>query len=162
MAKEMARKETPRRGMMTDPFRDMMGLRDTITGLFDDFFSGRPMLGGMSQATETESEVWTPAVDIRESETEVVVIVGLPGVPKDGCSIEVRENTLVVSGRREAQTPEGQDFLRRELPTGQFYRAFALPTDVKAEQVKATCADGLLEIRLPKSEESRSRRIDIQ
>lgn len=165
MAKEMARRGNEqtvmsRRGQQQNPVREMLDLRDTISGIFDDFFSGKPLF----RSVVSESQGWTPPVDIKETENEVLVYAGLPGIGKDECSIEVRDNTLIISGQCKQAESQGKNemWIRSELPSGQFYRAFTLPADVNAEQVKATYMNGLLEIHLPKSEQAKPHKVEIQ
>ncbi|MBI3288406.1 MAG: Hsp20/alpha crystallin family protein, partial [Elusimicrobia bacterium] len=130
--------------------------------MFEDFFSGRPQLASSAGLfSGFEERAWMPPVDIRETNDELIVSAGLLGLRKDDCKVEVRDNTLILSGERKE--PEGaQDWLRRELPHGQFYRAFTLPTDVKADQVKANYREGVLEIHLPKSESAKPRTVTIE
>lgn len=144
-----------------DPFREMISFRDTINGMFEDFFSGRPLLAAFPQAALIEERGWTLPVDIRETGDELIVYAGLLGIKKDECKIEVKDNVLILSGERKEEG-EGEDYLRRELPAGRFYRAFTLPTNVKADQVKAKYHDGLVEIHLPKSELAKARTVNIE
>lgn len=166
MAKEMSKKaETPvvTRREEQDPFREMISFRDTINGMFEDFFSGRPLLApSLIVPTTLEERGWTPPVDIRETNDELIVHAGLLGVKKDDCKVEVKDNTLILSGERKEPAGGEEDWLRRELPYGPFYRAFSLPAEVKSEQVKASYCEGVLEIRLPKSEAAKSRTIAIE
>lgn len=142
-----------------DPVREVVGLRDTISGLFDDFFSGRPMLAGRSLQTDNGFG-WTPAVDIRETRDEIIVCAGLSGVEREDIQLEVKDNTLVLSGqRREPKEEEG--WIRRELPCGPFYRAFSLPSEVVSSQVKAHFKNGVLEIHLPKPEQAKPHKVQI-
>lgn len=143
-----------------DSVKDMVGLRDTISGLFDDFFSGRPMLA--ARHLQSDNGIgWGPAVDVRETAEEIVAYADLPGVEKEDIQLEVKDNTLVLSGRRKqlANAPDG--WLRREAPYGQFFRAFSLSADVKANQVTANFKNGVLEIHLPKAEEAKPHRVKI-
>ena len=153
MEKEMARKDG-------ESYRDMVGLRDTISGLFDDFFSGRPMLASRHMLADSGLG-WTPAVDIRETADAFLVYAALPGVEKGDVNLEVKDNTLTLSGQaKEAQGTE-DGWLRRELPAGQFYRAFNLAVEVDSSKVGANFKNGILEIRLPKAEQSKPRRVQI-
>lgn len=165
MAKEMSKtSEAPVAVQRSeqDPFREMINFRDTINGMFEDFFSGRPLLASVFPETSMlESRAWAPPVDIRESGDEIIVYAGLLGIKKDECKVEVKDNTLILSGERKEPAEGSQDWLRRELPYGQFYRAFTLPTGVKADQVKARCGEGVLEIHLPKADTAKSRTISI-
>lgn len=143
-----------------DSVKEMVGLRDTISGLFDDFFSGKPLIA--ARHLQTDSGIgWGPAVDVRETEEEVVVYADLPGVQKEDIQLEVKDHTLVLSGRRKPLCSAEDGWLRREAPSGQFFRAFSLPTDVKANQVTANFKSGVLEIHLPKAEEAKPHRVKI-
>jgi HSP20 family protein len=162
MAKETSKATEARPAAVPrqDPARDVVSLRDTINGLFEDFFNGRPLLasGFLSAGGE---QAWTPPVDIVDKENEVIVYAGLPGVKKEDCRLEVKDDVLILSGEcKAAASAEG--LVREELPDGPFYRAFTLPAGIEPAGVKASCHDGLLEIRLPKSEAARSRKVEIQ
>ncbi len=164
MAKEMSRtQETPVAVQRAeqDPFREMIGFRDTINGMFEDFFSGRPLLASVFPETALVGRGYAPPVDICETGDELIVYAGLLGVKKNECKVEVKDNTLILSGERKEPSEGSRDWLRRELPYGEFYRAFALPTSVKADQVKARYGEGVLEIHLPKAESAKSRTISI-
>lgn len=165
MAREMSRTKegpVPARREEHDPFREMISFRDTINGMFEDFFSGRPLLAsGLGSVGLSVERGWIPPVDILETADELVVYAGLLGLKKEDCKVEVRDNALILSGERtESEVP--RDWLRRELPYGEFYRAFTLPAEVKADQVKASYRDGILEIRLPKAESVKPRTIEIE
>ena len=143
-----------------DSVKDMVGLRNTISGIFDDFFSGKPMIA--ARHLQSDSAIgWGPAVDVRESEEEIVVYADLPGVEKDDIQLEVKEHTLVLTGKRRQLSGAEDGWLRREAPYGQFFRAFSLTADVKANQVTANFKSGVLEIHLPKAEEAKPHRVKI-
>lgn len=143
-----------------DAVRDMVGMRDTISGLFDDFFSGKPMIA--ARHLQSDSGIgWGPAVDVRESEEEMVVYADLPGVEKEDIQLEVKDHTLVLTGKRKQLSASEDGWLRREAPYGQFFRAFSLSADVKANQVTANFKNGVLEIHLPKAEEAKPHRVKI-
>src|SRR5689334_6187272 len=100
-----------------DSVKDMVGLRDTISGLFDDFFSGRPMLA--ARHLQSDSGIgWGPAVDVRETEEEIVVYADLPGVEKEDIQLEVKDHTLVLSGKRKQISSAEDGWLRREALYG--------------------------------------------
>lgn len=104
---------------------------------------------------------WTPAVDIRETGNELVISAALSGLTKQDVNLEIKDQTLVISGAMKAESSEQDSWVRRELPRGEFYRAFSLPADVQAGKAKASMSNGMLEIRLPKAEEAKPRRISI-
>lgn len=162
MSKQTEKTAVPVQRTEQDPFREMIGFRDTINGMFEDFFSGRPLLASVfPESSLVEERGFSIPVDILETGDELVVYAAMLGIPKNECKIEVKDNVLMLSGECKEEGEVG-DYLRRELPTGKFYRAFTLPTNVKADQVKAKYADGLLEIRLPKAESAKSRAIGIE
>lgn len=125
--------------------------------LFESVFGESPLC----RAQGALSLGWTPAVDIRETGTELVISAALPGLTKQDVNLEIKENTLVISGTLKAEAAEQDSWVRRELPRGEFYRAFSLPADAQTGKAKASMANGVLEIRLPKAEESKPRRISI-
>lgn len=141
--------------------RDVVGLRDTISGLFEDFFHGRPLMAARHAHRPETDFGWVPACDIQETDEEIVVLAAMPGVAKEDIQLEVKDGTLVLSGRRQSgDTRAG--WLRRELPEGSFYRAFDLSSDVDAERVSAEQKNGILEVRLPKAERAKPRRVEIR
>jgi HSP20 family protein len=104
---------------------------------------------------------WAPPVDIRETDNELVVYASLPGLNKEDVTLEVRDNVLTLSGKMKAFGSQEESWIRREMPRGEFYRAFHLPADVQVGKVKASMRSGVLEIRLPKAEEARPHKIAI-
>ena len=141
--------------------REMVGLRDSISGLFDDFFSGRPLLAARHLQSDSGMG-WCPPVDIRETEDEIVVYADLPGVERDDIQLEVKDHTLVLTGKRKPLSNAEDGWLRREAFSGQFYRAFSLAADVQATKVTANFKSGVLEIRLPKAEEAKPHKVQIR
>lgn len=140
-----------------DNVREMVGLRDSISGLFDDFFSGRPLAAVRHMQNDWG---WCPAVDIRDAAEEIVACVDLPGVDRGDIQLDLKDHTLILSGKRRSEETE-EGWLRRETPSGPFYRAFRLPAKIKAGQVTASFKNGILEVRLPKAEEAKPHRVKI-
>ncbi len=139
--------------------RDVTSLRDAVSELFDGFFGGRSPLS--VRHLQADSGLgWSPAVNVRETDDAILIYAALPGVEKADVSIEMKDNHLILSGKTRQMEPE-DGWLRRELPAGQFFRAFALSADVKADQVKASLKNGVLEITLPKAEEEKPRKVSI-
>lgn len=95
-----------------------------------------------------------PAVDVYQTEDEVVVKAQLPGVKKEDVDVSIQDNTLTIRAetRREEEVDE-EGYFRRELRYGTFARRLPLPAAVDEEQVKATMSDGVLEVRAKKTEE---------
>lgn len=166
MAREMSKQtenpQVPAQRTEQDPFREMLGFRDTINGMFEDFFSGRPLLAAAFPESSVMAERgFSIPVDIVDLGEELVVYAAMLGIPKNECKIEVKDNVLMLSGECREEGEKGE-YLRRELPTGRFYRAFTLPATVKGDAVKAKYVDGILEIHLPKADNAKSRPISIE
>jgi HSP20 family protein len=91
-----------------------------------------------------------------------VLSFDLPGVPEDKIAVELEDNVLTISGERERKEEHSGDrFYRYERRYGQFARSVTLPTGVKESDIKADYRDGVLEIRVPKPEEQKPKRIKI-
>jgi len=104
---------------------------------------------------------WVPAVNIRETEDAFHIRAALPGVEKSDLELEVKDSTLILTGKVKEADENEEGWLRREIPSGQFYRAFTLGTDVESTKVSANCKNGILEIKLQKAEKSKPRKVQI-
>jgi HSP20 family protein len=140
-----------------DPMREMMTMQGQMNRLFNEVF-GR---GGGEEGGWTAG-AWTPPVEIYDTDEALMVRVELPGVSKEDVHVEVHEHTLSLRGERtpDPSIQEGQ-YHRQERTYGPFQRTFRLPTPVETDKVQATYRDGLLELKLPKSEAAKPRRIAI-
>jgi HSP20 family protein len=142
---------------LRNPSRDISFVRDEMNRLFNEFF-GR----GSGLEHSWFSGAWTPPVDLYDSGDALVLRAELPGCAKEDLSIEIKEQTLTLKGERKPATAvEEAQYHRRECTCGPFQRAFHLPTTVDQEQVTASFKDGVLELRLPKSEAAKPKRIMI-
>lgn len=104
---------------------------------------------------------WTPRADLVEREDAFVLHVDLPGMSRDDLSIDYEDETLVVHGTRTTDLPDGS-LVRSERITGAFRRSVSLPRTINVDGIEAAYANGVLTVTLPKTEASRSRRIDVQ
>jgi HSP20 family protein len=144
-----------------DPFGDMMSLRDAMERLFAESVV-RPQAtnsGGSGSGTSSL------ALDVHEQGDDYVVSAPIPGVNPDDVDITVRGDMLRIRGERREQHQEGGEnkrYLMREQRFGSFERVIQLPSAVKADGAKADFKNGVLTITLPKSEESKERRIPVQ
>jgi HSP20 family protein len=140
-----------------DPMRDLAGIQDKMNQIFEDTFThtrGREegLTGGM----------WTPAVDIYETDANVVVKAELPGVQKDQVGVEVKDGVLTLRGERKYEKEvKEENFHRIERSYGTFQRAFSLPTSVDQENISAVMKDGVLEVTLPKREAAKPKQINV-
>jgi HSP20 family protein len=98
----------------------------------------------------SEGAAFTPAVDVFEKDNRLFTRVDLPGLKKEDVKVEVIDGQLSISGERKSEVEETKDdFYRCEREYGSFYRSVPLPEGVKLEDVKATFADGVLEVSVP-------------
>jgi Molecular chaperone (small heat shock protein) len=106
--------------------------------------------------------VFTPAVDIFETDRELTLLADLPGVKKDGLTIDLDNNQLTIVG--EVSPPEGSDevVLLREYQTGRYFRQFALSDAIDQSKIEASLADGVLRLDLPKVEAAKPRKIAVK
>jgi HSP20 family protein len=148
MAEKQQGTRVPTRGTGSDPF----ALLRQMTSELDRAFDGWPSVRWPSLAAfETpESVAWSPRIDVFERDNRLVTRVDLPGMKKDDVSVEVADGHLALFGERKRETEETKDNVyRSEREYGSFYRSVPLPDGVTLEDVKATFADGVLEVSIP-------------
>jgi HSP20 family protein len=134
-----------------DPFRDVMALREDVNRLF-----GRTLGEGAGAA------VWTPAVDVFDTKHAIVLKAELPGMKPEDIDIEIDDNVLTIKGERRFQEAvEDGRYYRLERSYGHFSRSLTLPQGVRGDQVQASFDHGVLEVRVPKAEEVKPRKIAV-
>ncbi len=103
-------------------------------------------------------------VDIYETDTEVVVKAEVPGIKKEDLEINFQDNNLTIRGQSKEETEvKEENYYRREVRSGSFFRSIPLPSEVKQDEIKATCDAGVCTIRAPKAVEQKvGRKIDIE
>jgi HSP20 family protein len=124
---------------------------------FEDFFRDFGGLGSRG------AQGFVPAVELSENDESYAITVELPGVSKDDIQVDLREGMLVVHGEKRSEREEKKErgrYLERSY--GSFSRTFTLPSDADSERMEASFKDGVLTIRIPRSEQSRPRQIQIQ
>jgi len=122
---------------------------------FDDMLGGR-------QFGESDSG-WVPRADIHETDEAFIVQVDLPGVDKDAVKVKFEDDTLIVSGERKHESKaDEKNFHRVERMYGNFTRSICMPKEVNADKISASFKNGVLEITLPKSEEVKSKEIEVK
>lgn len=136
-----------------DPVREIDSLQSEFNRLFDGFFGTAPA---------ARARRWLPALDVSEDADSIVVRVDLPGLSEDDVEIEIEDRVLTISGKRESKVDEKEGTLHRiERSYGEFSRSLTLPEGVDADAVTAAFDKGVLELRVPKPEERKPRRISI-
>ena len=106
--------------------------------------------------------VFTPAVDIFETEKEITVLADMPGVKAKDLNIDLHENVLSLDGDVKAPEGAGEVDVIREYRTGKYYRQFNLSQVIDQGKIDAEMKDGVLRLRLPKVEEATPRKIDVK
>ena len=108
------------------------------------------------------SQNWVPPLDVWETDSDVVYSFDLPGIPEHVISIEVSDSTLTISAERQKTEEVVEDrYYRFERRFGTFSRAVGLPQGVDESAISASYHDGVLEVRVPKPEEQKPRKISL-
>lgn len=106
--------------------------------------------------------VFTPAVDIFETEKDITLLADMPGVKADDLSIDLRESVLTLDGDVKPPEGEGEADVIREYRTGKYYRQFTLSQVIDQSKIDAELNDGVLRLRLPKVEAATPRKIAVK
>jgi HSP20 family protein len=131
-------------------------LRDELNSFFElPFWSSSARAGQLFTG-------WSPALDLYQSNDNVIAVVELPGMRKEEIEISLHDGTLTISGERTNESSSnGEKAERTERYIGTFRRSIALPTRVDADKVSATYRDGILTVTLPKAEEVKPKQIQV-
>lgn len=137
-----------------EPFRGLASLQEEVNRLFDSTFKAS---SGSSTLT-----AWAPAVDVFETENELVIKADLPDLAEKDIDVRVENNMLTIRGERKYdQTVKEESYLRLERSYGAFSRSFTLPSTVNTEGIQATYKDGVLKVELPKRAESKPKQVKV-
>jgi HSP20 family protein len=134
------------------PWTELAGLQTEMSRL----------MNGLLEGNGKTNQGWVPALDVWETETEVVYAFDLPGLTEDEISIEAQDGSLTVTGERTRTSETSNDrFYRFERRYGTFTRTIGLPQGVSEDAIQASYANGVLEIHVPKPEQAKPRRIQV-
>ena len=137
-----------------EPAREVDSLQSEVNRVFDAFF-------GNGSGTRTRR--WVPAMDLVETDNHLVLKADLPGMTQEDIEIEVKDGVLTISGERKAEHEDkSEGYYRVERTFGRFSRSLTLPKGVEAEGINAGFTDGVLEVRIPKPEERKPYRVQIE
>jgi HSP20 family protein len=140
-----------------EPVRELGTIQNEMNRLFDTFFGPAPAGGNGGAARR-----WMPAMDLVETDDHFVLRADLPGMDEDDVSIELEDNVLTISGERRAEhEAQKEGFYRLERASGSFARQLTLPEGVDADAIAASFERGVLEVRVPKPEERKPRKVAI-
>jgi HSP20 family protein len=135
-----------------DPLREAAAMHTELSRL----------MNGLVEGSGRQTQAWVPTLNVWETDDAVHYAFDLPGIPKEKIAIEVEDGALTVSASREReQKVEGDRFQRFERRYGSFSRTVGLPQGVSEDEIKATYEHGVLEIRVPKPEQPKPKRIEI-
>ena len=136
-----------------EPFREIAALQNEMARFFDT---------ALDRGAGRTNQAWTPAVDVWETESELVYAFDLPGIPEDKISVEYEDGALTVSAERERTQEVSEDrFYRFERRFGSFSRTIGLPQGVNEDSIHADYRNGVLEIHVPKPQQPKPRRIQV-
>ena len=139
-----------------EPVRELNTLQSEMNRLFNTIFD-TPVPNETAGVRR-----WIPAMDLVETDNDFVLRADLPGVAEGDVNIELEDNVLTVSGERKSEHEERKEgYYRVERASGRFSRSLTLPEGVDADAIKASFEKGVLEIRIPKPEERKPRKVAI-
>jgi HSP20 family protein len=137
------------------PFRGVSTLEDRINHLFTERFQ--------SSSDEANLTPWAPAVDIFETEHDLVVKADLPDIQPEQLDVRVENNLLTIRGERKFEKKVSENnYLRVERSYGSFSRSFSLASTVNSEAIRAEYKNGVLTLSIPKREEAKPKQIKVR
>lgn len=140
-----------------DPFRDLRSLQDEVNRLFSTNLSRVFGDEGIARGA------WNPTVDIYENKDQIVIEAELPGMSREDFDLAFENNVITLRGERKFEKKDESDnYHRVERSYGSFTRSFTLPPTVSGDGISAEYRNGVLRVTLPKREEVKARRIEIQ
>jgi HSP20 family protein len=135
-----------------DPYREVASLQNEVSRL----------MNGLFEVNTRATQSWVPTLDAWETEDALVYAFDLPGIPQDKISLEVEDGALTLTAERErSMEVSDESFHRSERRYGIFSRTVGLPQGVSEDAIAASYKDGVLEIRVPKPEQAKPKKIEI-
>ena len=140
-----------------------MAIAPTYNRLPADPFGLLDQVFGNTGSRTAANMMRAPETDVVETEREIRVHVEMPGLKRENIEVDVENNVLTIRGEKREERTEGQEgrYHLAERRWGTFARSFVLPRDVDADNIHASFEDGVLTVRIPKSEKARRRKIDV-
>jgi HSP20 family protein len=137
-----------------DPFNDMLSLREAMNQLLEESF--------VAPSTARREQGFVPALDLSETADGYLVELQVPGMQPKDVQITVENNVLTIKGEvRQATEDKQRNYHRVERRYGSFQRTIALPSSIKADAIQAALTNGILRLDIPKAEEVKPRRINV-
>jgi HSP20 family protein len=143
--------------MRWDPFRDTLSLRNAMDRLFEDSFV-TPHFGWIAPASAAGM-----ALDVYETKEQVVIKAALPGVKPEETEVTITGDTLTIRGEsKEEKEVKEENYIRKERHFGSFARSVTLPAGLEADKAEATFENGVLTLKIPKSEQVKPKSIKVK
>lgn len=163
----MAEKAKEKETKAVTPWRPFMGLTNwerDMERMMEDFFGRRTRPSWPERWLRAEPmEITAPAIDLFEEKDDIVVKAELPGIEKDNIEVNLTDHHLTIKGeKKKEEEVKEENYYRSERSYGSFVRTLELPKDVHADKVKASFKNGILEIRLPKTEEAKTKEVKVK
>jgi HSP20 family protein len=134
-----------------DPFDALFNLQRALEGrLASDWLHD-----------QTTSQGPFPPINVFQQGDDILAIIELPGIEKDSLTVQAKENTIRIAGKKSVTYPDGVSVHRRERVSGEFDRTLSLPVQLDPDQIKAEYREGILALLLPRSERDKPRSIKI-
>lgn len=139
-----------------EPFKDLLTTQGRFNRLFNDTFAHA------FDDDQFSAKAWTPAVDIYETDQNLVMKAELPGIDPKDLEVRVEDGTLYLKGERKYEHEvKEENYHRVERSYGSFARTFSLPRTINTEDIKADYKDGILTLTMPKREEAKPKTVKI-
>jgi HSP20 family protein len=146
------------------PFMDLTRWERDMDRMMEDFF-GRRMRPWWPERWfgREELELKAPAVDVYEEKDDIVVKAELPGMAKEDVEVNLTDSMLTIKGQKKKEEEiKEENYYRSERSYGSFLRTLELPREVQPDKVKASFKNGILEVRMPKTEEAKTKEIKVK
>ncbi len=140
-----------------DPYKDLIDLQEKMHRLLLDAFRH-------SDEKDESAGAWSPPMDVYETQEAIIIVAELPGIASDDLDIRIGGGSIILQGERSfGKSLKEENYLRIERHYGKFSRSMAIPPTINVDEVQAVYRNGVLEIKLPKTEnsQSKSRRVLI-
>jgi HSP20 family protein len=135
-----------------NPMHNLIPIPDEVLNVFNPFGFG----------WENSDVVWSPSVDLSETEDKYEITAEVPGMKKEDIRVSFDKGVLTLNGERKfEEEKKGKNYHRMERSYGRFERSFQLPEEVKPEQIKAVYQDGVLSVEIPKTEKPKPKSIEV-
>ena len=162
MAKEVEKAKVTRETAPWRPFSELSRMEREMERMFGDFF-GRPLLGFKWPERLREIGVREPAIEVYEEKDDVVVKAEIPGIKKEELDVNVTDDLLTIKGeKKKEEEVKEKGYYYSERSYGSFERSVQIPRAVHADKARASFKDGILEVRLPKTEEAKRKEVKLK